>query len=177
MIANAAGLSTGVTGLTTAGSYVFELKATDNNGLSNTAAVTITVEAANTPPTVNAGGDGTIQLPTSSLTLTGTAAGTGGATISSTDWTEVSGPATASIANAGSLSTGASGLTTAGTYVFQLKATDNNGQSATATVTITVETASVPPPPPHIAAGGGCRRQPDGDAALYGYHAGWQRVL
>jgi alpha-tubulin suppressor-like RCC1 family protein len=150
-IAAASSLSTGVTGLTTAGSYVFELKATDNNGLSNTAAVTITVETADVPPTVNAGSAETIQLPTSSLTLTGSAAGNGGATISSTDWTEVSGPVTATIANAGSLSTGVSGLTTAGTYVFQLKATDNNGLSATAAVTITVETASVPPPPPHIA--------------------------
>jgi hypothetical protein len=85
------------------------------------------------------------------VTLAGSAVGNGGATITSTAWTEVSGPVTATIANAGGLSTGVSGLTTAGTYVFQLKATDNNGLSATATVTITVETASVPPPPPHIA--------------------------
>jgi alpha-tubulin suppressor-like RCC1 family protein len=152
-IANAGNLSAGVTGLTTAGTYVFQLKATDNNGLSGTATVTITVQAApppNTPPTVTAGSAQTIQLPTSSVNLMGTAKGNSGATISSTAWTEVSGPVTATIANAGSLSTGVSGLTTAGTYVFQLKATDNNGESSTATVTITVETASVPPPPPHI---------------------------
>jgi hypothetical protein len=153
-IAAASGLSTGVSGLTTAGTYVFQLSATDNNGLTGTATVTITVQAApppNAPPTVNAGGDQTIQLPTTSVTLAGSAVGNGGATITSTAWTEVSGPVTATIANAGGLSTGVSGLTTAGTYVFQLKATDNNGLSATATVTITVETASVPPPPPHIA--------------------------
>jgi hypothetical protein len=152
-IGNAAGLSTGVTGLSTAGSYVFELKATDNNGLSNTAAVTITVQAAappvSVPPTVSAGSDLTIQLPVSSVTLSGTATGNGGATISSTAWTEASGPVTAAIADAAGLSTGVTGLTTAGTYVFQFKATDDNGLSTTAAVTITVQ-AAVPPPVQHV---------------------------
>jgi hypothetical protein len=152
-IANTAGLLTGVTGMTTAGSYVFELLATDNNGLSTTAAVTITVQAAappvNVPPTVSAGGDQTIQLPSNSVTLTGTATGNGGATISNTAWTETSGPVTATIADAAGLSTGVTGLTTAGTYVFQLKATDNNGLSATAAVTITLQ-AAAPPPVQHV---------------------------
>jgi hypothetical protein len=152
-IASAAGVTTGVTGLTTAGSYVFELKATDNNGLSNTAAVTITVQAApppvSVPPTVSAGSDLTIQLPVSSATLTGTATGNGGATISSTAWTETSGPVTATIGAANGLSTGVTGLSTAGTYVFQLQATDNNGLSSTAAVTITVQ-AAAPPPVQHV---------------------------
>jgi len=152
-IANAAGLSTGVSGLTTAGTYVFQLKATDNNNLSSTATVTVTVQAA-VPPTVSAGSTQTIQLPISSVTLTGTATGNNGATISSTAWSEVSGPATAAIANAATLSTGVSGMTAAGTYVFQLKATDNNGNSSTATVVITVE-AIAPPTntPPTVGAG------------------------
>jgi alpha-tubulin suppressor-like RCC1 family protein len=149
VIADAAGLSTGVSGLTVAGTYVFQLKATDNNGNSSTATVVITVEAAippaGTPPTVNAGSDQTIQLPTSSATLTGTATGNGGATIASTVWTEISGPATATIAYSAALSTGVSGLTAAGSYVFELKATDNNGLSTTAAVTITVDAA-----PPHV---------------------------
>ena len=104
-IANTLGLSTGVSGLTTAGTYVFQLKATDNHNLSGTATITVTVQAA-VPPTVTAGSAQTIQLPASSVTLTGTAVGNGGATISSTAWTEVSGPATATIANAAMLSTG-----------------------------------------------------------------------
>jgi len=141
----ASNLTTGVSGLTTAGTYVFQLKATDNNGLSATATVTITVQAANVPPAVSAGSGQTIQLPVSSLTLTGTATGNGGATISTTVWTEVSGPVTAAIAAASSLTTSVSGLTTAGTYVFQLKATDNHGLSATSTVTITVSPANIPP--------------------------------
>jgi hypothetical protein len=149
-IGSPAGISTAVSGLTVAGSYVFELKATDNNGLSNTDAVTVVVQAApppvNVPPTVTAGSDLTIQLPVSAATLTGSATGNGGATISSTVWTEVSGPVTATIAAAGSLSTGVSGLTTAGTYVFQIRATDNNGLSTTAAVAITVQDAAPPPP-------------------------------
>jgi len=121
--------------------------------LSNTAAVTITVQAAappvNVPPTVSAGSDLTIQLPVSSVTLTGSATGNGGATISSTAWTETSGPVMATIGAASSLSTGVTGLTTAGTYVFQLQATDNNGLSSTAAVTITVQ-AAAPPPVQHV---------------------------
>jgi hypothetical protein len=153
-IANTLGLSTGVSGLTTAGTYVFQLKATDNHNLSSTSTVTITVKAM-VPPTTGAGSAQTIQLPTSSVSLTGTATGNSGATISSTAWTEVSGPATVTIANAAALSTGVSGLTTAGTYVFQLKATDNNGQSSTATVVITVEAAAPPTNvPPTVNAGG-----------------------
>jgi hypothetical protein len=153
-IAAASSLSTGVSGLTTAGTYVFQLSATDNNGLTGTATVTITVQAANVPPTVNAGSDLTIQLPVSSVTFSGTATGNAGATISTTAWTEIAGPATATIASAGSLSTGVSGLTTAGTYVFQLKATDNNGLSNTATVTVTVQAAAPPVNvPPTVSAG------------------------
>ena len=137
-----------MSGLTTAG-LCFQLKATDNNGNSSTATVVITVEAAvppaGIPPTVGAGSDQTIQLPTSSVTLAGTASGNGGATITGTIWTEISGPATATIANGAALSTGVSGLTAAGSYVFELKATDNNGLSTTAAVTITVDAA-----PPHV---------------------------
>jgi len=158
VIAAATSLSTGVTGLTTAGTYVFELKATDNNGLSSTATVTVTVQAAappvNVPPTVSAGAPQTIQLPTSSLTLTGSATGNGGATISSVVWTEVSGPVMATIALASGLSTGVTGLTTAGVYVFQLQATDDNGLSATAAVTITVQAAAPPPHVPPVAVAG-----------------------
>jgi hypothetical protein len=102
----------------------------------------------NVPPTVNAGSPQTITLPTSSVTLTGTATGNGGATISSTDWTQVSGPGTAVIGSASSLSTGVSGLV-AGSYVFKLTATDDNSLTAASIVTITVD-AAVTPPPAHV---------------------------
>ena len=70
------------------------------------------------PPTVSAGNSQTIHLPTSTVTLTGTATGNGGATISAEGWTELSGPVTATCAAASSLSTGVSGLTTAGLMYF-----------------------------------------------------------
>jgi hypothetical protein len=102
----------------------------------------------NVPPTVSAGTAQTITLPTSTVTLDGTATGNGGATISSTDWTQVSGPGTATIGAASGLSTSVSGLV-AGTYVFKLTATDDNSLTASATVTITVA-AAVTPPPVHV---------------------------
>src|SRR5579871_4359058 len=143
-IANATSTSTSVSGLI-AGTYVFQLKATDNGGLSGTATVTVTVNAAvNQPPVVNAGSNQTITLPTSSVTLTGSATDATG-TISSYAWTEVSGANTATISSAASTSTSISGLI-AGTYVFQLKATDNGGLSGTATVTVTVNPAVNQPP-------------------------------
>jgi len=135
--------STSVTGLI-AGTYVFQLKVVDVLNLSAVASVTITVNPANQPPVVSAGSNQTITLPTSTVTLTGTATDASG-TISSYLWTQVSGPNTSSITNATSVTTTVTGLI-AGTYVFQLQATDNNNLSGTGTVTITVNpTASEPP--------------------------------
>lgn len=96
-----------------------------------------------TTPTANAGNNQTIVLPTSSVALNGSVTAGTGNTVNSTLWTEVSGPNTASIANASILSTTASGLIL-GTYVFQLKVTNNLGATATSTVTITVQSAPAP---------------------------------
>jgi hypothetical protein len=142
-ISSASNLSTAVTGLV-AGTYIFKLSVTDNHGLANSANVTITVNPANVPPTVNAGAAQTITLPTNSANLTGTATGNGGATISTTTWTQSSGPSTATIVSASNLSTVVNGLVT-GTYIFKLTATDNHGLSASATITITVNPANIPP--------------------------------
>lgn len=81
----------------------------------------------NSPPTVNAGGTQTIGLPTTSVTLTGTATPTGINTISSHTWSFVSGPATPTIVSASNLTTSVTGLTTVGTYKILLSATDNLG--------------------------------------------------
>jgi alpha-tubulin suppressor-like RCC1 family protein len=99
-----------------------------------------------TPPTVSAGAKVTITLPVSVAPLTGTAAGNGGATISSVAWTQTSGPNTAVITAAASLVTSMAGLVQ-GTYVFTLTATDNNSMTASATDTVVVNAASAPPPP------------------------------
>ncbi|HVU95078.1 MAG TPA: PKD domain-containing protein [Puia sp.] len=142
-IAAAGSLTTAASGLV-AGTYVFQLTATDNKGLTGSATVTITVNAAAVPPTASAGGAQTITLPTNSATLTGSATANGGATIASTTWTQTSGPGTATISSPSSLST-AVGSLVAGTYVFQLTVKDNNGLTSTASVSVTVKAAVAPP--------------------------------
>ena len=121
------------------GTYIFSLKVKDANNDSSSATVSITVNAANQPPVVNAGTNQTIILPTSTVTLAGSATDATG-TIVSHVWSQVSGPNTAGIASASSYSTNVSSLI-AGTYIFQLKATDNNSLSGTSTVTIIVNPA------------------------------------
>jgi len=144
-ITAATAASTTVTGLVQ-GTYVFKLTATDNNGLTGSATVTITVnpQASNTPPIVNAGSNQAITLPANAAILSGTASGTNGATISSYSWTKVSG-GTANIVSPASPTTSVSGLVQ-GAYVFQLTATDNNGLTASAQVTVTVNPAASQPP-------------------------------
>jgi alpha-tubulin suppressor-like RCC1 family protein len=146
VISDPNGLATQVAGLMTGGIYSFQLTATDNNGLTATAYVNVTVESSNpgNAPTANAGSNESVTLPTNSVTLTGTAHGNGGATITSTLWSQVSGPNTATISNLWNLSTSVTGLVQ-GTYIFQLTATDNNGLTGTDVVSVTVNPAAAPP--------------------------------
>ncbi|HSZ31841.1 MAG TPA: Ig-like domain-containing protein, partial [Puia sp.] len=116
-----------------AGTYIFNLTVTDNNNLSASSQVTITVSQ---PVAVNAGTDQTIILPTNSVTLSGTANDITG-TISNYTWSEVSGPSTVNMPDLSLNNTTINGLVP-GTYIFQLTATDNNNFSASSTVTITV---------------------------------------
>ncbi len=102
-------------------------------------------------PTVSAGSNQSITLPTSTVSLTGTASAASGHTLSSTTWTKTSGPATYTITTPGSLSTTVTGLV-AGTFVFTLTATDDLGQTSTSTVQVTVNAAPAVPVPT-VAAG------------------------
>ncbi|MGZ3918048.1 MAG: PKD domain-containing protein, partial [Flavisolibacter sp.] len=126
-----AAVSTTVSGLAQ-GSYIFRLTATDNSGDSAYADVSVTVNgAANQPPVVNAGANQTITLPTSSVTLSGSASDPDG-TIAAYQWTKVSG-GNVSFGSPAAVSTTASGLAQ-GSYIFRLTATDNSGASAYADV-------------------------------------------
>jgi hypothetical protein len=141
-IASPSSISTSITGLT-AGTYIFNLKVTDNGGATANSNVTVTVNAATTTnlaPTVSAGSAQTITLPLNSVILTGTASDPDGI-IASYAWTKTSGPA-ATIASPSSISTSITGLT-AGTYIFNLKVTDNGGTTANSSVTVTVNSAPV----------------------------------
>lgn len=100
--------------------------------------------APNQPPVVNAGSSQSVQLPSSSVNLSGSAQDPDGA-ISSVQWSQVSGPATAVISSPGSTTTTVSQLSVQGTYSFRLQASDNQGASGAATVSVTV---SPSPPAP-----------------------------
>ena len=97
-------------------------------------------------PTANAGADKSITLPTNTVTLTGSGTDPDG-TISSYQWTQQSGPSTATMTAATTTTMNVSALV-AGTYVFRLKVTDNGGLSGTDDVTVTVTgTISTNTPP------------------------------
>ena len=123
----------------TSGTYVLRLTANDSQ-LSSFDEVTITVNPAaqNQAPTVNAGPDQTITLP-SSANLDGTVTDDGlpnppGAV--TTTWTKQSGPGTVTFGNASAVDTTAT-FSVAGTYVLRLTANDS-ALSAYDEVTITV---------------------------------------
>lgn len=136
--------STGLTALV-AGTYTFQLVVTDNLGATGTDTMTLTVNpAANQAPIANAGSNQTITLPTSSVNLVGSGTDSDG-TISAYAWTKTAGPVTFTITSPAAASTSVTGLV-AGTYVFQLKVTDNGGATGTSNVTIVVNPAPNQPP-------------------------------
>jgi len=135
-ITNSEASGTTVTGLV-AGIYKFVLTVTDNKDATGKDTVQITVD---TKPVANAGIDQLITLPINSVTLTGSGTDAGG-TITSYQWTKISGPATGVIASATSAVTTATGLT-AGIYKFALTVTDNFGAVGKDTVQVIV---NIPP--------------------------------
>jgi hypothetical protein len=101
--------------------------------------------APSTPvaPVANAGVDKSITLPTSTLSLTGTATDADG-TIASYAWTKVSG-GSATLTNANSSTVSLSGLA-AGSYIFRLTVTDNASYTDTDDVSVTVAPAAFAAP-------------------------------
>lgn len=127
-----------VTGLTQ-GTYVFALTVTDNHGLSSTSNVTVTVNAsspANQPPVANPGANINLVWPSNSVTLNGGGSDPDGY-ITSYQWTPLSGSAGYSIQNAGTAAATITNLS-AGSYIFNLKVTDNNGATASSNIVINV---------------------------------------
>lgn len=98
---------------------------------------------ANQPPTANAGADQTISLPATSVMLNGTGRDDDGS-IASYRWSKTSG-GQATITSPNSASTTVTGLA-AGTYIFRLTVTDNQGATAYDEVTVIVKAADNPPP-------------------------------
>lgn len=136
-IVSASSRDTNVTGLI-AGTYVFRLTVTDDDGGTDTDDVTITVNAANSLPIVSAGADQSVPQPIGSAFLVGTATDSDGSIVS-TLWEKDSGGA-ANIVSPTSLSTEVSGLQV-GTYVFRLTATDDDGGTNFDQITVVVTPA------------------------------------
>jgi len=90
----------------------------------------------NQRPSANAGSDETITLPNNTVTLNGSGSD-GDGSISSYDWSKLSGPSSANINSSESASTKITSLVQ-GVYQFLLKVTDNAGASALDTVQIKV---------------------------------------
>lgn len=124
------------------GIYSFRLTVTDNLGATGSASVNVTVNAApiNVAPVANSGGDKSITLPIATVVLNGSGSDIDG-NIASYAWTKFSGP-TATLTNQNAQNLTASALV-AGTYVFRLTVTDNQGATGFANATVTVQPAAV----------------------------------
>lgn len=112
---------------TAAGKSVITIRATDTEGLYVDEIFNVTI--TNKAPLANAGVDQTITLPVSQTILNGSGSDSDG-TIKAYTWSQVSGP-TATFSSKTIAKPTITGLTTAGTYVFQLKVTDNINAAST----------------------------------------------
>lgn len=137
-IASPATASTLVSALV-AGTYTFRLTVTDNSDRTGTDDVNVLVQPGNVAPVANAGANQTITLPTSSVSLSGSAS-TDDVGIATYTWTKVGGPATFTITTPTTVNTTVTGLV-AGIYVFRLTVTDAGGLSHSDDVQVTVNAA------------------------------------
>jgi len=120
------------------GNHTFSITVTtDEDGFVVMEYITICVEVEKKPPIVDAGPDREITLPITNSNANGTASDVDG-TIVSIVWTQLSGPTTAGISNGNTLNPQFNSLSLPGVYVFQVVVTDNDGNTATDTMTITV---------------------------------------
>ncbi|MCU0333877.1 MAG: PKD domain-containing protein [Chitinophagaceae bacterium] len=146
VIGTPAGSTTSVGGLV-AGVYQIELAVTDNTGQvgRDTVQVTVVNPLPNVLPVANAGSDLTIDLPLNTITLDGTQSNDADGSIEQYNWRLVSGPVSFNIANPAAAVTQVTGLKK-GTYVFELRVTDNEGGQQTDTRQVIVNN-----PNPNIA--------------------------
>ena len=143
-ISNASTARTVVKNLTV-GNYQFELKVTDNDGLSAKDTMQVIVDSVvrvNHPPVANAGPDQTITLPTNTVNLDGSGSTDPENNITSYVWTKISGPASFNIANANAVQTQVTNLVQ-GVYQFELKVTDADGLFSKDTIQLIVDAATV----------------------------------
>ncbi|XP_035268749.1 dyslexia-associated protein KIAA0319 [Anguilla anguilla] len=128
-----------------AGSYIFRLTVTDQQGASDSASLTVTVtEAQDLAPVVHAGGSHTLILPNNSLVLRGSVSGADPANMSYLWVRDGQSPAAGDVLY-GSERQAFLRLANLveGTYLFQLCVTDSQRRTSMATATVEVR------PDPH----------------------------
>ncbi|HEY2169844.1 MAG TPA: Ig-like domain repeat protein, partial [Candidatus Angelobacter sp.] len=126
------------------GTYVLKLTG-DDSQLQTNALVTISTIRGNKPPVVSAGPDQTIELPTNSVTLSGSASDDGlpaGSSLSYS-WTKVAGPGTVALSTPSTPGTSAT-FSAIGLYILRLTASDSQ-LSGSADVRITILPHNNPP--------------------------------
>ena len=123
---------------------VFELTVTDNEGITASDTVNVTVSNANIPPIANAGPDQSVDEGTI-ITLNGSGTDSNG-TVVAYSWVQISGPA-ATLTSPTSATTSFTAPLVASTkaLVFELTVTDNEGATASDTVYVTVSNVIIPP--------------------------------
>ncbi|HEX5204919.1 MAG TPA: PKD domain-containing protein, partial [Actinoplanes sp.] len=123
----------------TSATLTFQLTTTDNDG--GTATDTMDVAVNNSPPTVAAGTDITVNAG-ASVSLVATASDSDGS-IASYNWTQSAGnPVTLTGNTTSTARFTAPSASTQSTYSFQVSVTDSDGAAATDTVTVTVRAAT-----------------------------------
>ena len=127
----------------TSGTYVLQLTASDTL-LSGSDTATITVQAGNLAPVVQAGAAQTVTAP-GPATLHGSVADDGlpSGSVLTQQWSTVSGPGAVTFGNASAAATTAS-FSAPGDYVLRLRATDSS-LAAAAETTVHVLPANTPP--------------------------------
>ena len=138
------------------GIYVFTLQVKDNAGVVSSATKTIAVNAASTStnqtPVSNGGADVTINLPTNSVSLDGSASYDPDGSLVAYYWAKVSGPSTYTIGNVSAVKTTLSNLVQ-GIYIFTLQVRDNAGVISYSNKTIFVNQPPVANPGADVSIG------------------------
>lgn len=136
---NLAVTTSGTVDTSRAGSYTLSYTATDSAGNSTNLTRSIIVKpVANLSPTANAGANQTVNEQTT-VNLNGTASSDSDGSISQYLWEQTAGQSvTLNNANSAQASFNAPDISTTETFTFKLTVTDNQGASASATTSVTV---------------------------------------